>query len=405
MKNSESRKYYVIKIMLFTIFFLFLFSLFYNYQYKSYIHNYNEKISSIIKIINIKYPNVTKNELMKILNSEETDKNIFREYGININEDSLILKNDSNFKIFAIMDIILITFLVIIISFLFLKYDKRKNKEIKKVTKYLEEINRKNYKLDIDENEESELSILKNEIYKTTILLKEQTQQLTNDKNSLKNSLSDISHQLKTPLTSIGIMLDNILDNPNMAQETKNDFIRNIKRETSNINFLVQSILKLSQFDSNTIVFSYKEEYIQKIVKEAINNVESLCDLKNIEIIVKGIEKEKINCDLKWQVEAITNILKNSVEHSIEGSKIFIEYNNKNMYLELMISDTGKGIKEKDLPHIFERFYKGENSNRDSIGIGLALSKAIIQENDGKISVESSKNKGTKFIIRYYKGY
>ena len=142
----------------------------------------------------------------------------------------------------------------------FLKYNNSKDKKLKEITQYIEEINRKNYKLNIDDNTEDELSILKNEVYKTTIMLKEQAENSLNDKVNLKNSLSDISHQLKTPLTSITIMLDNIIDNPNMDQETRSEFIKDVKREITNINFLVQALLKLSKFDTNTIKFTNKEE-------------------------------------------------------------------------------------------------------------------------------------------------
>ena len=129
---------------------------------------------------------------------------------------------------------------------------------------------------------------MKNEVYKTTIMLKEQAENSLNDKVNLKNSLSDISHQLKTPLTSITIMLDNIIDNPNMDQETRSEFIKDVKREITNINFLVQALLKLSKFDTNTINFTKKEEKVVDILSTAIQNVSVLCDLKDIEIVVTG---------------------------------------------------------------------------------------------------------------------
>ena len=146
---------------------------------------------------------------------------------------------------------------VVLIS-IFLKYNHSKDKKLKEITKYIEEINNKNYKLDIEDNTEDELSILKNEIYKTTIMLKEVAENSMKDKTCLKDSLSDISHQLKTPLTSIIIMLDNILDNPNMDDATKNEFIKDIKREIVNINFLVESLLKISKLDASSVTFINK---------------------------------------------------------------------------------------------------------------------------------------------------
>ena len=140
-----------------------------------------------------------------------------------------------------------------------------------------------------------------------------------------------------------------------------------------------------------------------KRINEAVKNVSMLSELKNIEIIVSGDDSIKTICDLKWQVEAITNILKNCIEHSYENRKIYINYNQNNMYTELKIEDNGTGIDAKDLPHIFERFYKGKNSSSDSVGIGLALSKSIIESNNGYIQVDSKLNKGTTFIIKYLK--
>ena len=176
-------------------------------------------------------------------------------------------------------------------------------------------------------------------------------------------------------------MLDNILSDENMPEDIKKDFIKDIKREIINIKFLVESILKLSKIDSNSIKFIKKEVFIKDIINEAVKNVSML----------------------KWQVEAITNILKNCIEHSYENRKIYIKYNQNNMYTELKIEDNGTGIDAKDLPHIFERFYKGKNSSSDSVGIGLALSKSIIESNNGYIQVDSKLNKGTTFIIKYLK--
>ena len=170
-----------------------------------------------------------------------------------------------------------------------------------------------------------------------------------------------------------------------------------------NIKFLVESILKLSKIDSNSIKFIKKEVFIKDIINESVKNVSMLSELKNIEIIVSGDDSIKTICDLKWQVEAITNILKNCIEHSYENKKIYINYNQNNMYTELKIEDNGTGIDAKDLPHIFERFYKGKNSSSDSVGIGLALSKSIIESNNGYIQVDSELNKGTTFIIKYLK--
>ena len=404
MKNKIELKKMCITSCIVVIIFLITFSIFIYKQYKTYTYNFNQKIAGIIDNVLEKYPDIEKREIVEILNSsDKTNNEILREYGIELDKDSVILENDTDFQKFIIIDISTLIVFILILSIIVFKYNHSESKKINEITKYIEEINRGNYKLNIEENTEDELSILKNELYKITIMLKEVAENSQKDKTTLKDSLSDISHQIKTPITSILIMLDNILSDENMPEDIKKDFIKDIKREIINIKFLVESILKLSKIDSNSIKFIKKEVFIKDIINEAVKNVSMLSELKNIEIIVSGDDSIKTICDLKWQVEAITNILKNCIEHSYENKKIYINYNQNNMYTELKIEDNGTGIDAKDLPHIFERFYKGKNSSSDSVGIGLALSKSIIESNNGYIQVDSELNKGTTFIIKYLK--
>lgn len=404
MKNKIELKKMCITSCIVIIIFLITFSILIYKQYKTYTYNFNQKIAGIIDNVLEKYPDIEKREIVEILNSsDKTNNEILREYGIELDKDSVILENNTDFQKFIIIDINTLIVFILILSIIVFKYNHSESKKINEITKYIEEINRGNYKLNIEENTEDELSILKNELYKITIMLKEVAENSQKDKTTLKDSLSDISHQIKTPITSILIMLDNILSDENMPEDIKKYFIKDIKREIINIKFLVESILKLSKIDSNSIKFIKKEVFIKDIINEAVKNVSMLSELKNIEIIVSGDDSIKTICDLKWQVEAITNILKNCIEHSYENRKIYINYNQNNMYTELKIEDNGTGIDAKDLPHIFERFYKGKNSSSDSVGIGLALSKSIIESNNGYIQVDSKLNKGTTFIIKYLK--
>lgn len=404
MKNKIELKKMCITSCVVIIIFLITFSILIYKQYKTYTYNFNQKIAGIIDNVLEKYPDIEKREIVEILNSsDKTNNEILREYGIELDKDSVILENNTDFQKFIIIDVSTLIVFILILSIIVFKYNHSESKKINEITKYIEEINRGNYKLNIEENTEDELSILKNELYKITIMLKEVAENSQKDKTTLKDSLSDISHQIKTPITSILMMLDNILSDENMPEDIKKDFIKDIKREIVNIKFLVESILKLSKIDSNSIKFIKKEVLIKDIINEAVKNVSMLSELKNIEIIVSGDDSIKTICDLKWQVEAITNILKNCIEHSYENRKIYINYNQNNMYTELKIEDNGTGIDAKDLPHIFERFYKGKNSSSDSVGIGLALSKSIIESNNGYIQVDSKLNKGTTFIIKYLK--
>ena len=402
MKNSPELKKTVFIIIDIIIIAVILFEFFYIFEYRKYTDNFNIKINSIINKVLSEYPDISKQEIIEVLNSNDNAKNdILKEYGIDLSNDSIVLQNDNLFFSFSILNILIIVFISIIVLIVFLRYNKNKDKKISEITRYIEEINNKNYKLDIDDNKEGELSILKNEVYKTTVMLKEFAENSLKDKILLKDSLSDISHQLRTPLTSMNIMLDNLIYDKNMSENLKQEFIKDIRRETINISFLVESLLKLSRLDANSVKFISKEVYIKDILEEAIKNVSVLADLKNIEILCFGSEDIKINCDKKWQVEAITNILKNAIEYSYENSKIEINSMQNKIYTKLEIKDFGKGISEEDLPHIFERFYKSKNSLGESAGIGLALAKSIITNANGYITAESTVGNGSKFIIKF----
>ena len=404
MKNKIELKKTIIKSTFATILVLIIFGLFQYYQYRAYTTSFNDKICSIIEKVTKDYPNISRNDLMDIINSENNaDLNLLKEYGIDLNKDSIVLKNETYFKHFFMGSLLIVLIFSVILQIIFLKYNSNKDKKLTEITKYIEHMNNKNYKLDLDDNTEDELSMLKNEVYKTTIMLKEAAENSVKDKINLKDSLSDISHQLKTPLASITIMLDDILESQDMDENTRIDFIKNIKRQILNINFLINSLLKLSKLDTNTIKFINKEELLSNIICKSVENISMLLELKNVRVNICKYNEPKVHCDAKWQIEAITNILKNAVEHSKENSVIDVFIEDNSMYSKIKIKDCGMGIDKEDLPHIFERFYKGKNSSNESIGIGLALSKTIIEKNNGSVEVDSKLGEGTEFSIRYFK--
>lgn len=404
MKKRTLRKHPLFLSLLVSLLLILLFLWIHEKEFQTYTKEWNQKLESILLKLQEDYPNLSKNEIISILNEESNpNKSSLSIYGIDIEKDSYVLQNEKEFHKYTI--VITSLWIGICICYyinIFYRQQKMK-KKIQKITYYLEEINNGNYQLDIEENQKDELSILKNEIYKTTILLKEAAENSLNDKRKLKEALSDISHQLKTPLTSILISLDNILENPNMSLETRTEFIKAIKRETVNISFHIQTLLKLTRFDANTIQFHRQTTSMKEMIKEAIQNVALIAELKNIEIFHTSKEPIHILCDPKWQVEALTNILKNCIEHSDEQKTILITTSNNKIYSQLIIEDHGSGISPKDLPNIFKRFYKCKNSSKESIGIGLSLAKTIIEKDNGFIKVESKLGVGTKFIINYFK--
>ncbi len=399
MKNNIFYKKYLIISVIVSIICLISFIIFNIYSYKTYSYYYNEKIDDVISNVKELYPEVNEEELVSNLLKDNNDS-VLKKYTSRTN--SYININNKKFNTNIIVTVLLFISPLCLLFIIFTIYNYRKEKEINGVINIIKEINKKNYDLKIDDLTEDELSILKNEIYKTMIYLKEESENSDHARRELKNSLEDISHQLKTPLTSILIMLDNIIDNREMDEETKQEFIGDIKKETMNINFLVQNILKLSKFESNTIEFNNKNTSLKELVNSSIKNVELISDLKNVSIKVNGSIKENINIDPLWQKEAITNILKNAIEHSKEDSNVDIILDENNVYSSITVINYGETIDSKDIKHIFERFYKSKNSNKDSIGIGLPLAKTIIEKNNGTISVESNDDT-TKFIIKYFK--
>lgn len=372
-------------------------------QYQIYQNKTNIVIANVIGEIKEKYPDIDEKEIISILNmnkdSLKVGYSILEKYSIK-NEVSAIAGLENYQKEMVLINGITITIFLILIIMVFSIHSNRKNKKIKDIIKYLEQINNKNYDLKIEENSEDELSNLKNELYKITIMLKEQAETSTKNQKVLQTSLEDISHQLKTPLTSISIMLDNIRENPNMDERIRQSFIYEINRQIEWINWLVISLLKLSKLDSNTVVFSKKEIDVKELINNVIKNLAIPIDIKQQKIIVNG-KNAKFKGDYNWQLEAITNIVKNCIEHTPENKNIYINFEENNFYTKILIKDEGIGIDKQDLKHIFERFYKGKNSSENSVGIGLALAKSIIEKGDGHISCSSIVDNGTIFEIKY----
>lgn len=403
MKIFKEKKL-IISILIITIAMIIFNYIFIKRQNEIYQNKVNIVIANMIGEITQKYPDISEEELIKILNTRQDSikygYSILEKYGISENNNSAIRDLEEQEKNVIKINIASIIMFLILMIILFVIYRNKQEKELNKIIKYIEQINNKNYELKIDENSEGELSNLKNELYKITVMLKEQAEKSLNDKKMLKKSLEDISHQLKTPLTSISIMLDNIIENPNMDKKTKNNFMIEISRQIEWINWLVISILKLSKLESNTVEFERKEIDVKSLVKDAIKNLAIPLDIKQQNITING-ENATFYGDYNWQLEAITNVLKNCIEHSPENSTIYINFVENKFYTKISITDEGNGIDKEDIKHVFERFYKGKNSSSNSIGIGLALSKSIIEKDNGNITCFSKINEGTTFEIKY----
>lgn len=380
-------------------------------QYKKYTNIINNKIVEIIsnvqELADKEDIEIDDQEIIEILRKKSNGTQgtkLLESYGYN-GEYVYINQLNDEMKMTQIYEIILIIAIFILTITIWTLYTIKQNKKIHEIDMYLKKVNSGDYTLKIEENSEDELSKLRNELYKTTVLLRESAENSKKENINLSNSLADISHQLKTPLTSIRIMIDNIYDNPDMDEETKMDFIKSINNQIEWISSLVVSLLKLAKFDAGTIVMNDENVNIIELINNVKDNLSIILELKEIDIILEYDHSKPIivSIDYTWQLEALTNIIKNAIEHSKNNSKIHIKIEDSSVFTKIIIADEGEGISKKDLPHIFQRFYKSEKSSENSIGIGLSLAKTIIEKDNGYINVKSEEGKGTTFYIKYMK--
>lgn len=273
-------------------------------------------------------------------------------------------------------------------------------RKISSLNDYLSLVCAGKYDLDIAENSEGELSILKNNLYKVIIILRTQNDLLKKDKVYLADALADISHQLKTPLTSMIVMTDLLKEN--ISDEKKDEFLTVMETQLDKMKWLISTLLKLSKLDAGTADFKKEEFSISSALEEVLNPFMITLDLKGINLnyipedcIIKG--------DKSWTVQAIQNIVKNCIEHTDKNGEISIKVEESNIVTALTVKDNGCGIAKEDLPHIFERFYHGKNAANESVGIGLAFAKAVLEKENASITVQSEEGKGTVFEIKFYK--
>jgi signal transduction histidine kinase len=253
-----------------------------------------------------------------------------------------------------------------------------------------------------DDYKEGELAILQSEIRKMILRLKEQADALTSDKIYLTDSIADISHQLKTPLTSINLLLS-FLEKSELTVEQRQGYVKEVKRLINRIEWLITTLLKLSKIDAGTAYFKKERVSMRELIRLSIEPIAIPMELKEQELRVTLEGDITFTGDLAWSVEAVSNIVKNCMEHTPQGGRISISSTDNSIFTEIVIEDNGSGIAAEDLPHIFERFYKGRYSGKQSIGIGLALARRIITEQNGTIKAENKKEGGARFTLHFYK--
>ncbi len=277
---------------------------------------------------------------------------------------------------------------------------KKRNDKINELNNYLSLMCSGNFDLKLDDNTEGEMSILKNNLYKIMTLLKSQNEELKNEKVYLADSIADISHQLKTPLTSMMVMSDLLMDEND--EQKRNEFLSIIATQLDKMKWLITNLLKISKLDAGTTQFKMENVSIKDVLAQSLKPFSVSLDIRQIEVINTS-EDFTFKGDDNWTSEAIENIIKNCIEHTDDGGTLTFYTQMTNVYNSLFITDNGCGIAEEDLPHIFERFYHGKNSSSESVGIGLALAKTVLEKEKGDIIVNSELGKGSIFEVRFYK--
>ncbi|KPI46987.1 histidine kinase [Clostridioides difficile] len=253
----------------------------------------------------------------------------------------------------------------------------------------------------IAESEEGELSILQSEITKMTLRIREQNDALKKEKEYLADSLADIAHQLRTPLTSVTLILSLLENNPD--EKERKDLIRETEELLVRMDWLITSLLKLSRLDAGIVFFQKEEIDVNNLISAALHQFLIPMELHNITLQINVPKGTKIWGDLNWLLEAIQNIFKNCMESAGDNGKIDIICEDNLLFTEVTIHDSGEGFKKEDLPCLFNRFYRGKNSSTAGYGIGLALCKTIITRQGGTITAKNHPQGGAIFVIRFPK--
>lgn len=400
----------------------------YTHKYKNMENTY---IRCIMENVINQYPDLDMEEIAIILNksysefesstTSEEFYNILRKNGIT--DNTFYIKDMSDIRN---VNIIVSTLIIGVMSVLFIIcfyiYLRRRKNAIVQLQDYMDKISRGNYELEINDNSEDELSSLKNSLYKIMVYMKEQADSARIKKVMLAQSVSDISHQLKTPLTSTQILLDNLNDNPDMEYATRKKFIYEALNQVNGMSWMIVTMLKLSRIDAGVVEFNNENISINKIIEEAVGNLEVIAEIKAVSIdiyvhnsntdnIHKGSDNKVnklnksdiyINGDYNWNREALQNIIKNAIEHSRHKGTVKINITDNDVYTAVYITNRGEKLSDKQQKQIFERYYSEAKYEDNSMGIGLPLAKAVIEKQGGYISVESD-DEETVFIVKYIK--
>lgn len=325
-------------------------------------------------------------------------KEILERYGYGGGfSDTSYNRNSFDKMLFGILLLIMLLFFCF--GVLLVGLNSKNRKRINELSEYLYDINEGNYRIK-PQKKEDEFSILEDELYKTVVMLRENREKERKEKETLTNNLADISHQMKTPLTAMSLMIELLEDSFIDGDEAL--YIERISAQIHRLNHLVSALLVLSKLDAGTLILESKPINVFDLICAAVEPLILMIEKKGQQLSIKNNSDIVFRGDFHWSYEAILNIAKNCSEHTPHGGEISIEYEQNPICTQIIIEDNGEGFHKKDIPHLFTRFYKGENSAKDSVGIGLALAQSIVKKQNGEIRAENKKTGGARFTIKFY---
>ncbi|NEU06262.1 sensor histidine kinase [Clostridium senegalense] len=392
------------KIWLFTsfIYITFFCVIFYGFTYKQSEKIFYERTAQLIAVGVNGNPDIEQALVSSLKKKNETEinkgKEILEQYGY-FEDSKVIFNNHQIFSKVFISVLLLISLLFFYFGGSLVVSNFIKCKRIKALTEYLYDINQGVYRIQTDKKEDY-FSILEDELYKTVMMLRESREKEKKEKEKLCNNLADISHQLKTPLTSMSLMVELLEISSIEGEEAL--YIERISAQIQRLNYLVSSLLILSKIDADAMTLEYKPINICELIGVAVEPLHLMIEKKNQQLLIKDNSDVFFSGDFYWTNEAILNIVKNCSEHTPNGGEISIDYKQNPICTQIIIEDNGEGFNNKDIPHLFTRFYKGSNSSKDSVGIGLALANSIIKKQNGEIIAMNKETGGAQFIIKFY---
>lgn len=368
---------------------------------------YTALAAGILENVRREYPQAAEEELIQLLKTPESTKEgeallarygFFSEYGSSTldSQEERLWRFQAGMNLFLILTLFLGILAII-------AYLQRRQRRIEELQRYMEKLSRGNYRLELEENADDELSGLRNEVYRLTVKLKESAALEQRRRQALADSVANISHQLKTPMTSMTILLDNLTENEEMDQITRHRFLSEVSRQLTGMSWLIATMLKLSRLEAGVVELQRAHVEAGQLVEKCVVRLQTAAEWREVCMDVQLQPGASLVVDENWTVEALCNIVKNAIEHSPAGSSVQIAASENEIYTEIRVTDSGTGISREEREKLFQRFYRGSNAAEDSIGIGLALAKEVVEQQHGHIRVESQEGEGTVFFLKFMK--